>query len=460
MRRHIVSHSHPQAIEMTSGSIWKNMLIFSLPLILAQVLQVLFNLSDVAVAGKFADYKALGAVGSTSLLVSLFIGFLLGMGNGVNVCAARRLGAGDERGTERTVCSSFMMCFLIGTIVGLLCFVFSRPLLELLHTKDEFIDGAELYLKIYSLGMPAMGIFNFGNGVLSACGETKRPLTYLTIAGVLNVILNLFFVIVCGKAADGVAIASVIAEYLSAFLIVRHLVTRRDSCRLRFSRSYIDAGCCRNVLMLGIPSGIQSAIFAVANLFVQSGVNSFDAMLVSGNSAAANADTLIYNVMAAFYLGCSSFVSRNLGAGEYGRVKKSCIVGLVYSFAVGALLGGLLLIFGREFLSVFANEPEVIDCGMERIRIMGWSYAISALMDCPIAASRGIGKTVVPTVIVIIGSCVFRVAWVYTVFAYFRTITSLYLLYSFSWVITAAAEITYFVICYKRMVKLAESGVH
>ena len=445
---------------MTSGSIWRNLLVFSLPLILAQVLQVLFNLSDVAVAGKFADYKALGAVGSTSLLVSLFIGFLLGMGNGVNVCAARRLGAGDARGTERTVCSSFVMCVLIGVVVGVLCFVFSRPLLELLRTKDEFIDGAELYLKIYALGMPAMGIFNFGNGVLSASGETKRPLTYLTIAGVLNVILNLFFVIVCGKAADGVAIASVISEYLSAFLIVRHLVMRRDSCRLRFSRAYIDTDCCRSVLMLGIPSGIQSAIFAVANLFVQSGVNSFDAMLVSGNSAAANADTLIYNVMAAFYVGCPSFVSRNLGAGKHDRVKKSYIVGLVYSFAVGALLGGLLLIFGREFLSVFANEPEVIECGMERIHIMGWSYALSAFMDCTIAASRGIGKTVVPTVIVILGSCVFRVAWVYTVFAYFRTITSLYLLYSFSWVITATAEITYFVICYKRIVKLAESGVH
>ena len=352
------------------------------------------------------------------------------------------------------------MCVLIGVVVGVLCFAFSRPLLELLRTKDEFIDGAELYLKIYALGMPAMGIFNFGNGVLSACGETKRPLTYLTIAGVLNVILNLFFVIVCGKAADGVAIASVISEYLSAVLIVRHLVMRRDSCRLRFSRAYIDADCCRSVLMLGIPSGIQSAIFAVANLFVQSGVNSFDAMLVSGNSAAANADTLIYNVMAAFYVGCSSFVSRNLGAGKYDRVKKSYIVGLVYSFAVGALLGGLLLIFGREFLSVFANEPEVIECGMERIHIMGWSYAISAFMDCTIAASRGIGKAVVPTVIVILGSCVFRVAWVYTVFAYFRTITSLYLLYSFSWVITSTAEITYFVICYKRIVKLAESGVH
>ena len=226
---------------------------------------------------------------------------------------------------------------------------------------------------------------------------------------------------------------------------------RSDACRLRFTTRYIDKKACKNVLSLGIPSGFQSAIFAIANLFVQTGVNSFDAILVSGNSAAANADALIYNVMGAVYVGCSSFVSRNLGAGAQDRVKKSYVVALTYSFAIGAFLGGLLLVFGREFLSVFANEPEVIDAGMERLKIMGWSYGLSAFMDCTIAASRGIGKTIAPTVIVILGSCVFRVIWVYTVFAYFHTITSLYLLYSFSWVITAAAEIIYFVHSYKRL---------
>ena len=439
------------AIEMTTGSIWKNMLIFSLPLMMSQVLEVLFNLSDVAVAGKFADYRALGAVGSTTLLVSLFTGFLIGMGNGVNVCAAHRLGAGDERGTANTVHSSLVICIGIGLLMGLICHFGARPFLTMLHTKDELIDGAELYLKIYALGMPAMAIFNYGNGLLSACGETKRPLAYLTAAGVLNVILNLFFVIVCKKAADGVAIASVISQYLSALLILRHLFMRSDACRLRFTTRYIDKKACKNVLSLGIPSGFQSAIFAIANLFVQTGVNSFDAILVSGNSAAANADALIYNVMGAVYVGCSSFVSRNLGAGAQDRVKKSYVVALIYSFAIGAFLGGLLLVFGREFLSVFANEPEVIDAGVERLKIMGWSYGLSAFMDCTIAASRGIGKTIAPTVIVILGSCVFRVIWVYTVFAYFHTITSLYLLYSFSWVITAAAEIIYFVRSYKRL---------
>ena len=283
---------------------------------------------------------------------------------------------------------------------------------------------------------------------ISAAGETKKPLFYLTIAGVLNVILNLFFVIVCHRAADGVAIASVMAQTLSAFLVVHHLQKRTDGCALKLSRRYIKRKTCMDVLGMGIPAGVQNAIFAVANLFVQSGVNTFDAVMVSGNSAAANADTLIYNVMAAFHTACASFVSRNWGAGNRKRMMKSYLVSLSYSFISGAVLGGLLLAFGTQFLSFFANEPEVIAAGMERIKIMGWSYAISAFMDCTIAASRGMGKSVAPTVIVILGSCVFRVIWVYTIFAYFGTISSLYLLYIFSWTITAAAEIFYFLRSY------------
>ena len=438
-------------IDMTGGPLAVNILLFSLPLMMSQILEVLFNLSDVAIAGKFADYRALGSVGSTTLLVSLFTGFLIGMGSGVNVCVAHKLGMGDDDGVRTTVCSSLAICVATGVIVGAICFALARPFLALLGTKDELIDGAVLYLKIYALGMPAMAVYNFGNGVLSAAGETRKPLVYLTIAGILNVILNLFFVIVCHRAADGVAIASVMAQCLSAGLIVRHLLMRKDVCALKCSRQYMKHSACMNVISMGVPAGIQNAIFAVANLFVQRGVNSFDAVMVSGNSAAANADTIIYNVMAAFHTACASFVSRNWGAGNRRRMLKSYLISLSYSFASGAILGGLLLAFGRQFLALFANEPEVISAGMYRIRIMGWSYAVSAFMDCTIAASRGIGKSIVPTVIVILGSCVFRVLWVYTVFAYFKTIPSLYLLYIFSWAITAAAEIFYFMRSYHAM---------
>lgn len=452
-----------KTIDMTEGSLLKNILFFSLPLMLTQMLEVLFNLSDVAIAGKYADYIALGAVGSTTLLVSLFTGILIGVGSGVNVRVAHRLGAqkadGDTSATARTIYTAFAVCGVIGIIVCLVCGIFARPMLEALNTKDELIDGAVLYLHIYSLGMPAMALYNFGNGVLSACGDTKRPLVYLSAAGVLNVLLNLFFVIVCKMAADGVALASVIAQYVSAGLILRRLLTTDDSCRLRLSHRLFDKKACKGVLMIGIPTGMQNAIFAVANLFVQTGVNHFDAIMVSGNSAAANADTLIFNVMSAFYTACASFISRNHGAGKNDRIMKTYGISLAYSFAAGAVFGGSLLLFGRQFLSLFTNEPRVVEAGMQRVMIMGWSYCISAFMDCTIAASRGIGRSVVPTVIVIMGSCVFRVIWVYTVFAHFMTIPSLYLLYSFSWAITAAAEIAYFMHSYKKFIKAPQAEV-
>lgn len=266
----------------------------------------------------------------------------------------------------------------------------------------------------------------------------------MSIAGVLNVLLNLFFVIVCHRAADGVAAASAISQYLSAGLILFHLLHRKDVCRIQVSKLRLHPAACKSVLMLGIPTGIQDAIFAIANLFVQSGVNSFDAVMVSGNSAAANADSIIFNVLASFYTACSTFISQNWGAQKKKRMLNSYLICLLYSFSTGAILGGLLLIFGRQFLSLFATEQAVIDCGMERLRIMSFSYAVGSFMDCTLAASRGIGKTTVPTIVVILGSCVFRIIWIYTIFAYFHTITSLYLLYIFSWAITAVVQILYF----------------
>ena len=440
-----------RSIEMVTGSLWKNILFFSIPLMCSQLLVVMFNLSDVAVVGHFADYKALGAVGSTTLLVTLFTGFLIGMGSGVNVRVAHALGAKNHENTVETIQTSLFLCTLIGLLIGAVCFFFSGGMLRLLNTKDDLIDQASLYLRIYALCMPAMGIYNFGNGVLSARGETKRPLYYLAIAGVLNVLLNLFFVIVFHMAAAGVATATAIAQYVSAGLIMIHLVRRKDECHvsLKNIRFHRDAGV--RVLMIGIPAGIQSAVFAIANLFVQAGVNSFNTITVSGNAAATNADSLIFNVLYAFYTGCSSFMSQNYGARNKKRVLKSYFVCLFYSFFASVLLGVLLFVFGHQFLSLFATDAAVIDAGMQRIRIMAFSYAVSVFMDCTTAASRGIGKTIVPTIIILLGSCAFRIIWIYTIFAWIHTIPSLYLLYVFSWLITSAAEIIYFIISYRKL---------
>lgn len=440
-------------IQMTDGSLWKNMFLFSVPLMLSQLLQVLFNMADVAVVGKFSSAEALGAVGSTTILVSLFTGFLIGMGSAVNVRVAQHLGAQHKVRTASSIRTAFVICLATGCIITVLCLLSARFMLELLGTKDDLIDGAVLYFRVYALGMPALGIFNFGNGVLSANGDTKRPLVYLMIAGILNVLFNLFFVIVCGMAEEGVALASIITQYVSATLILIHMAKQEDDCtfRLRDLKKGLDPQEKKRLLGLGIPAGLQSAVFAVANLFIQGAVNSFDSVMVEGNSAAANSDAIIYNVMAAFYTACSTFMGQNLGAGKWDRMLKSYFIGIAYSFVAGALLGGALFLFGREFLSLFANDGAVIAAGLQRTQIMSFSYAVSAFMDCTIAASRGIGKSFVPTVIVIMGSCVFRVVWIYTVFAYFHTIPSLYLLYIFSWTITAIAEIVYFIINYKKI---------
>lgn len=369
----------------------------------------------------------------------------------MNALIARHFGAKNHTELRRTIHSSALICLFIGIFLLVVGFFGARPLLILLNTKEELLDRAVLYMKIYFFGMPALAVYNFGAAVFSAIGDTRKPLYYLLAAGLLNVVLNLFFVIVCRLDVAGVAIASIVSQYLSAVLIVATLFRSREIYNLRLRELRLHPKNCREILALGIPSGMQNAIFYVANLFIQAGVNSFDTVMVAGNSAAANADGLVYDVMAAFYTACSSFIGQNYGAGDKRRIRQSYLICLGYSFGIGALMGLSLVAFGPAFLSLFTDEPAVIDAGMKHLTIMGLSYAVSAFMDNAIAASRGLGKSLVPTIIVISGSCIFRIIWIYTVFAHFGTITSLYLLYIFSWGITAMFETLYFIRCYRRI---------
>ncbi len=436
--------------DLTRGSLWSGIFLFSFPLILSNLLQILFNMSDIAVVGRFAGSIALGAVGSTTTLVNLFTSFLIGIGGGVNVVTAQAFGRGEGEDVRKTVHTAFLLCLAIG--IGVLLFgeLSSRLILTLLKTKEELIDGASLYLRIYFLGMPALAIFNYGNAVFSAAGDTKKPLLFLSIAGVLNVILNLFFVVVMKIDVAGVAIASISAQYLSAFAIMLALMKMKGDHGFSFRYLCLDKRKTKTLLALCIPGGLQNAIFQAANLFVQLGINSFSATVVAGNAAAQNADGLAYDVMAAFYTACGSFIGQNYGAGDMKRVKKTYYISLFYAFAFGMGIGLTLVLFGTQFLSLFTNDPEVLAAGRYRLTIMGLCYGFSALMDGSIAASRGLGKGVVPTIIVIMGSCVFRIFWIFTVFAIFRTITSLYLLYIFSWGITGIAEAWYFRRAYRQ----------
>ena len=439
---------------LTEGPLGRQILAFSLPLVLSNLLQAVFNMTDIAVVGRFAGSQALGSVGSTTIFITLMTGFLIGLGGGVNVLVARFYGAEHPKDVERSVHSALLVCLAGG--VGLVAVggAFSPVLMRLLGTKPDLIDGAILYLRIYFLGMPAMAIYNFGNGVFSAVGNTRKPLVYLTIAGVLNVLLDMFFVIVCKMSVAGAALATILTQYLSAFLILRALA-RTDGCYgLRREKLHLDPAMTRSILELGVPAGCQNAIFALANLFIQASINTFDTVVVSGNAAAANADPLVYDVMAAFYTACASFMSQNYGAGKPERVKRSYFISLGYSFGIGAVLGLSLVLFGQTFLSLFTTEPAVAEAGIQRLVIMGLSYPISAFMDCTIAASRGLGRTLVPTFIVILGSCVFRVVWGDTVVAFFGTLLSLFLLFVCSRPITAIAEGIYFVRVYREEMKI------
>lgn len=437
-------------MNLCEGNLWKKILIFSVPLMFSNLLQVVFNLSDIAVVGKFVGPIALGAVGSTSILVTLFTGLLIGLSSAVNALTALHVGSKNDTNVKETVHTAALLCLCAGIVISILGILFTPTILRAMNTKDELIADAIIYLRIYLLGMPALGLYNFGNAVLSAIGDTKRPLYYLTFAGILNVILNLFFVIVCGMDVSGVAIASIISQYISAFLVLRLLFMTKESYGLHISELRFSKDKLKRLLALGIPSSFQYAIFAIANLFVQTGVNSFDHVMVEGNSAAANADNLIYDMMAAFYTACASFIAQNFGAQKKDRMRKSFFICLLYSFITGLVLGVTLYVFGKPFLSIFTSDADVIAAGTNRLSVMALSYCVSAFMDNTIAASRGLGKTFVPTIVVILGSCVFRIVWIYTVFAYFHTIQSLYLLYVFSWGVTAIAELIYFFRTYRK----------
>lgn len=437
--------------KLINGSLWKNILIFSIPVIFSNLLQVLFNLSDIAVAGKFSGSIALGAVGSTSMLVSLFTGLLMGIGVGINVLVARFKGANDINNLRKTVHSGLIVSLLYGIVIMAISLVLAKPVLEAMKTKDELIKDAVLYIRIYFIGLPALAIYNYGNGVYSAVGNTRRPLIFIMISGAMNISLNLLFVAVFHLGVKGLAFASIISQYVLALVIVSSLKLSKGEYGLKFKELRLDKRSAKNILFIGIPSGLQCAIFALGNLFVQSGVNTFDHIMVEGNSAAMNADTLVYETMYAFYTACASFVSQNYGANKKDRVLKSYLICMVYAFGIGAILGLLIFTFDKGFLRIFTNDEEVINAGAQRLRLMCFCYCTSAFLDNTTAACRGLGKTLLPTITMICGACIFRIVWVYTIFKYlWNSIVGLYIVYIVSWGLICLFEIPYFIYIYKK----------
>ena len=438
---------------LTEGPLAKQILLVSLPLALSNLLQVLFNMSDVAVVGRFAGSTALGAVGSTSIFVTLFTGFLIGLGNGINVLVARFYGARHPDDVHDTVHSALIVSLIAGVILLVVGLLGSPAMLRLLNTKEDLLPGAILYLRVYFLGMPALALYNFGNAVFSAIGETKKPLYILSFAGVLNILLNLFFVIVCNLDVAGVALASAISQCVSAGLILHALTRVQDCYALHFKEAKLDPSMTKSILALGLPAGFQNAIFAIANLFIQAGVNSFDSLMVKGNSAAANADNMIYDAMAAFYMACASFMSQNYGAGKLERLKPIALCSAACSASVAVIGGMLCWVFGPQLLHIYSNSDTVVAAGMARIAIMFPLYILCGLMDVIVGSIRGIGYSITPMIVTLLGACAFRVVWIATIFRVprFHTPETIYWSYPISWALTFLTHLVCLVIMMRRL---------
>ena len=437
------------SLDPCQGSLHKGIFLFSLPLMFTNILQVLFNIVDIAVAGHFAGTVALGAVGSTAMPIFFCVGMIIGIASGVNAIVAYYAGAQRSAMRNTTIYTAFSVCLASGILLMIAGIALSRTVLGAMNTKPELMDSAVLYFCIFMLGLPAMSLYSFGNAVLNAVGDTRRPLLYLFIAGIVNVVLDIIFIVVFHLGVMGVALATVLSQILSAVLVLLAVFRHTPELDIHFSNLYFNGKSALHILKIGVPAGFQQGVFAIANSFIQMGINSFDAVMVAGCAAEDRLDAMVYQVMAAFYIAGATFIGQNYGAGNKKRIFAAYRISIGYAFAAGVVMGILFLLTGRELIGLFTPDAAVVDAGMKKLYIMSFSFCISAFMDGSVAAARGLGKTLVPSFIIIMGSCVFRLAWIFTIFAYFRTLESLFLLFIFSWAITGFAATMYFLKIYK-----------
>lgn len=437
-------------MDMCSGPILKKILIFSIPLMLSGVLQLLFNAADVIVVGRFAGSQSLAAVGSTTALINLLINIFIGLSVGANVVVARAYGGKRERDVSESVHTAIALSLVSGVLLIIMGLAFSRLLLEMMGTPDDVLDKAALYMRIYFAGMPVVMLYNFGSAILRAVGDTRRPLYYLSAAGVVNVLLNLFFVIYLHMDVAGVALATVISQAISAFLVLRALGQSEGGLKLELKKIKIYKNKMFQIFKIGLPAGMQGAIFSISNVLIQSSVNSFGSVAMAGNAASANIEGFVYNAMNAVYQTNLSFTSQNMGGKKYTRITKIMFTCLGTVTAVGMLLGFGAYAFGGELLRIYSTDLEVIQFGMLRMSIIATTYFACGWMDTMVGSLRGIGYSVLPMIVSLTGACGLRILWIFTIFAQHRTLASLYISYPVSWVITAGAHlICYFIITRK-----------
>lgn len=440
-------------IDMCNGPILKKMLLFTLPLMCSGVLQLLFNAADIVIVGRFASDNSLAAVGSNTSLIALLTNLFIGLSIGANVMTACYYGAKKKEELKATVHTSMLLSIYSGIILTFIGILGAKQILIWMQTPDEVLNLAVLYLRIYFIGMTATMVYNFGSAILRAVGDTKRPLYYLFAAGIINVILNLFFVIVLRLDVAGVALATVISQCISAFLVVRCLTKEKSDIRLDLKCLHINRSIFLSILKIGLPAGFQGCIFSFANVVIQSSINSFGAVVVAGNSAAANIEGFIYVSMNAFYQATLSFTSQNVGAGKYNRINRILLNGQFCVIIVGLLLGNIAVLFGEQLLGIYSDNPSVITTGMDRMKVVCTTYALCGMMDVMVGSLRGLGYSIMPMIVSLVGACGLRLIWLATLFQIeqFHTITMIYLSYPISWVITFLAHVICYVIVKRKL---------
>lgn len=447
--------------QMCSGPLFGPMIRYTIPIILTGILQLLFNAADLIVVGQFCGNVSVAAVGATSSLINLLVNLFIGLSVGAGVRVAQSLGAGNADDTHRIVHTSIPTAIIGGIILTVIGLFFSEGLLRLMGTPDDVINLSAVYMKIYFCGITSAMLYNFGSAILRAAGDTKSPLIYLTIAGVINVIFNVIFVRAFNMDVAGVALATSISQTVSAILIIIKLIKRDDECKLTLKKMKIHLTALNRIMSVGIPAGIQGSLFSISNVIIQSSINSFGSLVMSGCSAAMSLEGFVYTTMNSFHQTALNFIGQNFGAGNYKRVGKIAGISLMYVSIAGIVAGSAVYFCAKPLLSIYITDsPEAIAYGILRLGYVCLPYFLCGIMDTTTGVLRGMGRSVSPMIITVLGVCAFRIVWIYTIFRVekFHTLECLFVSYPISWILTFTAEFILFLIVYKKYVKKERSG--
>lgn len=452
-------YMHHQNNDYTEGPLLWRILIFTFPLMLSNMLQLLYNAADVMVVGQFGTTQSLAAVGSTGSLTGLIVNLFLGLATGVSVMVAQQLGARKAKDVSDTAHTAVLISLIGGVVISVVGVLFARQWLEWMGSPDDVIDLAALYMRIYFIGMPANMLYNFGSAILRASGDTKRPLMYLSISGLINVLLNLLLVIVFHMDVAGVAIATVAAQVISAILVLLALMHSEECYRIDLRQLRIYKSKLIQMIRLGLPAGLQSSLFAISNILIQSSINSFGAAAMAGNTAGSNIDAFIYTAGNSVYHAGVTFTGQNVGAKKYHRIRRITWICVSVVLVICLTITGLVYLLRTPLLSIYTSDPEVLYYANIRLNIMGTTYFLAALMDLMCGQLRAMGKSLVPMIVSVFGACGLRIVWIYTVFAFwFHSMESLYISYPITWFITGAVHFICYLVVKRNLIRKNEQN--